>query len=60
MTKTILKWIVLMVLSSILGTFFCNIFESLFENVWLARSIGCLVAGITGVVFDNYFIKTPL
>lgn len=38
--------------------FFCNIAEGFANNVWLARGIGCLVAGLTGAVFYHYVIQT--
>ncbi|WP_164682198.1 hypothetical protein [Streptococcus hyointestinalis] len=59
MMTTVLKWFVLLVLAAIVGTFFCNVFEGLVaNNVWLARGIGCLVAGLTGAVFYHYVIQT--
>lgn len=38
--------------------FFSNIVEGLVANIWLARGIGCLVAGLTGAVFYHYVIHT--
>ena len=58
MMTTVLKWLVLLVLAAIVGTFFCNVFEGLVDNVWLARGIECLVAGLTGAVFYHYVIQT--
>lgn len=55
---TVLKWFVLLVLAAIVGTFFSNIVEGFANNVWLARGIGCLVAGLTGAVFYHYVIQT--
>lgn len=55
-----IKWIILLIISVGIGTFFMNVLYNTELNVWIARSIGCLVTVIVGLIFYYLWIKkTP-
>ena len=54
----IIKWVILYVVSVGVGTFVdVNILEKMDINVWLSRSIGCLVTVIIALLMYHYFFK---
>ncbi|MBP2057295.1 hypothetical protein J2Z60_000459 [Lactobacillus colini] len=57
-TIEVLKWIVVIVLSSKFGTFFCNICTGFFENVWIPRFLGGVAAVVVGLVLYSWLFKS--
>lgn len=50
-SATLLKWMILVVISVGLGTFVCNnILGKIGINIWVARGGGALIAAITALV----------
>lgn len=50
-----IKWIVLYIVAIVIGSFVdINILEKLNINIWLSRSIGCLITAIVALVLHRY------
>ena len=54
---TTIKWLVLLFVSTSVGTFFGQIMESTDMNVWIARIGGCVVSVIVALLLYKYFSK---
>lgn len=52
-----IKYILLYVIASGVGTFVCEILETAPMNVWLARGIGAAVAVTVGLVIYKLWIE---
>lgn len=53
----IIKWLLLMVISSKSASFVYKILESSTINIWISRLICCGIAGIVGIVLYQYWIR---
>ena len=51
------KKMILFIVSAEVGTFICSILENSPMNIWVARSIGCLVSVEIGVLLYELWIK---
>ena len=50
-----IKWIVLYIAAIVIGSFVdINILEKLNINIWLSRSIGCLITAIVALALHHY------
>jgi hypothetical protein len=52
-----IKWILLIFLSTSIGTFVNRIMENININIWLSRGIGCLVSVIVAILLYKYFTR---
>lgn len=54
---TDLKWVFVLMISITIGNIFMNFFEQTSMNVWIARSIGCMVCVLSNYLIHKYILK---
>lgn len=54
--KEIIKWLILIYISSKSASYIYKILESTIINIWISRLICCAVAGIVSVILYKYWI----
>ena len=52
-----IKWIISVIISVGVGTFFMNILENIDMNSWFARGFGALVTAIVALFLNHLLIK---
>ncbi len=56
-TKTTIQYLIILIISIMLGNYTLMIAESLSIHVWVARAIGALTSGIVGVLLYQVIVK---
>lgn len=56
LSRNVKVFIAIIVAVSI-GSFFTDIFYQIDVNVWIARSIGCIIYVIVGLLFNRFWLS---
>lgn len=52
-----MKVFIAIIVAVSIGSFFTDIFYQIDVNVWIARSIGCIIYVIVGLLFNRFWLS---